>query len=29
MTDLGYVKGKTPVKEDVIADVYDKAALIY
>jgi uncharacterized metal-binding protein len=29
MTDLGYVKGQTPVTNDVIEAVYEKAAVDY
>ena len=29
ITDLGYVKGQTPVSEEVISAVYEKAEVIY
>lgn len=29
ITDLGYKKGQTPVTEEVINDVYEKAEIIY
>lgn len=29
VTDLGYIKGQTPVTEDVIKKVYDSAETIY
>lgn len=29
ITDLGYVKGQTPVAEDVVKAVYDKAEVIF
>ncbi|PKO98394.1 MAG: zinc-binding protein [Bacteroidetes bacterium HGW-Bacteroidetes-8] len=29
VTDLGYIKGETPVNEDVINAVYEKAELVY
>lgn len=29
ITDLGFKKGQTPVTEDVIKDIYEKAEIIY
>jgi uncharacterized metal-binding protein len=29
VTDLGYKKGETPVTEDVIKSVYEKAEIIF
>jgi uncharacterized metal-binding protein len=29
MTDLGYIKGQTPVTEEIVAAVYEKASVDY
>ena len=29
LTDLGYIKGKTPPTEDVVSAIYEKAEIIY
>ncbi|MBN2519734.1 MAG: putative zinc-binding protein [Bacteroidales bacterium] len=29
LTDMGYEKGKTPISQDTIKDIYNKAEIIY